>query len=117
MSPRHWNERILDILTAIQEIQTFVVDIDFEDFKNDQKTMRAVELDLIIIGEAANMIPEDLQEDYPEIAWQLMRGMRNRLVHTYFSVSPKILWDTIQQDLPPVAESLKTLLDERKKTI
>jgi uncharacterized protein with HEPN domain len=114
MSPRHWKERVKDILDAIQEIQTFVTDVDFAVFQNDQKTMRAVELDLIIIGEAANMIPEDLQEEYPEIAWQLMRGMRNRLVHTYFSVSPKILWDTIQQDLPPVVEALKTLLDERK---
>jgi uncharacterized protein with HEPN domain len=76
--------------------------------------MRAVELDFIVIGEAANAIPDDVQEAYPQIAWQLMRGMRNRLVHTYFLVSPKLLWDTIQQDLPPVAESLEKILRERK---
>ena len=80
----------------------------------DLKTMRAVELDFIVIGEAANAIPDDVQEAYPQIAWQLMRGMRNRLVHTYFLVSPKLLWDTIQQDLPPVAESLEKILRERK---
>jgi len=43
MSPRRWEERIRDILDAIAEIQTFVEDIDFTDFQNDQKTMRAVE--------------------------------------------------------------------------
>jgi len=76
--------------------------------------MRAVELDLIIIGEAANTIPEDIQETYPEISWQLMRGMLNRLVHTYFSVSPQILWDTIQQDLPPLVESLRIIMHDQK---
>ncbi len=47
---------------------------------------------------------------HPEIAWHLMRGMRNRLVYTYFTVSPRILWDTIHQDLPPLAESLQQLI-------
>ena len=84
--------------------------MEFADFQNDIKTMRAVELDFIVIGEAANAIPEEVQEAYPQVAWQLMRAMRNRLVHTYFWVSPKILWDTIQHDLPPVVESLENIL-------
>jgi len=49
-------------------------------------------------------------EAYPKIAWHLMRGMRNQLVHIYFTISPKILWDTIHQDLPPLVESLKDIL-------
>ena len=114
MSPRRWEERIQDILDAIAEIRSFVSTMEFIDFKNDIKTMRAVELNFIIIGEAANAIPEEVQKAYPQIAWQLMSGMRNRLVHTYFWVSPQILWDTIQQDLPPVAESLEKILRERK---
>jgi len=76
--------------------------------------MRAVELDFIVIGEAANAIPEEVREAYPQIAWQLMSGMRNRLVHTYFGVSSRILWDTILQDLLPVVESLEKILHERK---
>jgi uncharacterized protein with HEPN domain len=114
MSPRRWEERVQDILDAIAEIRTFVGVMEFTDFQNDIKTMRAVELNFIVIGEAANAIPGEVQEAYPQIAWQLMRGMRNRLVHTYFGVSPKILWDTIRQDLPPVAESLQDILRERK---
>lgn len=89
MSSRNWKDRIQDILDAIAEIQSFVTNVPFEEFQDDMKTMRAVELDLIIIGEAANTIPEEVQAAHPEIAWHLMRGMRNRLVHTYFSVSPK----------------------------
>jgi uncharacterized protein with HEPN domain len=114
MSPRRWEERVQDILDAIVEIHVFVESMEFTDFQNDLKTMRAVELDFIVIGEAANAIPEEVQEAYPQIAWQLMRGMRNRLVHTYFWVSAHILWDTIQQDLPQVVEPLEKILRERK---
>lgn len=109
MSPRDWKDRIIDILDAIKEIQSFVVEKHFEDFQSDLRTIRAVELDLIIIGEAATGIPEDVQDAHPEIAWHLMRGMRNQLVHAYFSISPQILWDTIHQDLPPLAKSLRLL--------
>ena len=91
MSPRRWEERVQDILDTIAEISAFVAMMEFADFQNDLKTMRAVELDFIVIGEAANAIPDDVQEAYPQIAWQLMRGMRNRLVHTYFLVSSKLL--------------------------
>jgi uncharacterized protein with HEPN domain len=50
MWPRNWKERIRDILDAIAEIQTFVANVRFEEFQDDMKTIRAVELDLIIIG-------------------------------------------------------------------
>ena len=110
MSPRDWKDRIQDILEALAEIQSFVEDMRFEEFQEDVKTIRAVELELIIIGEAANAIPQDVQLQHSEIAWHLMRGMRNRLVHSYFSISPQILWDTIQKDLPSLGESLQSLL-------
>jgi uncharacterized protein with HEPN domain len=62
MSPRVWQERVRDILQAIQEIRAFTEGMDFETFQNDDKTIRAVEMNLIIIGEAAGQIPEDIQE-------------------------------------------------------
>ncbi len=61
MSPRVWKERIQDILDAIAEIQTFTAGMDFNTFRNDQRTIRAVELDFIVIGEASNQIPEEVQ--------------------------------------------------------
>ena len=110
MSPRRWQERIQDILDAIAEIRLFTAGYEFQDFQNDLKTMSAIELDFIVIGEAANVIPDEVQEAYPAIPWQLMRGMRNRLVHTYFGVTPKILWDTIYVDLPSVEKALGEIL-------
>ena len=102
MSPGAWHERIQDILDAVAEITTFTQGITFDAFRYDTKTMRAVELDFIMIGEAASHIPEDIQQAHPEVPWHLMRAMRNRLVHAYFSVAPQIVWDTIYQDLLPL---------------
>src|SRR5262249_34630234 len=112
MSLRAWRERIRDILDAVVEIKAFTQGIEFDVFRYDAKTMRAVELDFIIIGEAASHIPEDVQRAYPEVPWHLMRAMRNRLVHAYFSVDPQIIWDTIYHDLLPLVPLLEELVQE-----
>ena len=110
MSPRGWQARVVDILDAIAEIQMFTTDMDFASFQRDAKTQRAVELNFIIIGEAAAQIPDEIEEQNPQIPWHLMRAMRNRLVHVYFEIDPTLLWDTIQNDLPPLVPLLRALL-------
>jgi len=110
VSPRDWRDRIRDILDAIAEIQQFTRNMDYETFKKDDKSIRAVEMNFIIIGEAANQIPEEVEEKYTVIPWTLMRAMRNRIVHVYFKVDEKLMWDTIQNDLPPLIPELKKLL-------
>ncbi len=110
MSPRNWKDRIRDILDAIAEIQKFTRGMDYEDFREDDKAVRAVEMNFIIIGEAANQIPEEVEEQHTVIPWGLMRAMRNRIVHVYFSVDEKLMWDTIQNDLPPLIPELEKLL-------
>ena len=60
MSSREWEERVRDILDAIAKIQAFTHGIDSSAFQNDARTIRAVELNFIIIGEATNNIPEEV---------------------------------------------------------
>jgi uncharacterized protein with HEPN domain len=62
----------------------------------------------MIIGEAANHVPDDVQEAHQDVPWTVMRAMRNRVVHAYFDID--ILWDTVQHDLPERVEPLKRLL-------
>ena len=105
-----WKERIHHILDAIAEIQRFTEGMDFETFCADEKTIRAVEMNFIIIGEFANQISDEVEDKHPRIPWHLMRAMRNRIVHVYFSVDNRLLWDTIQNDLPPLVPELKKLI-------
>jgi uncharacterized protein with HEPN domain len=112
MSTRSPRERILDILEAIEEIQQFTVGMTLDQFQADRKTLKAVMANFAIMGEASGHLPEMLTDQYADVPWAVMRAMRNRVVHVYFSVSPLVLWDTIQYDLPPLIESLQRLLTE-----
>ena len=110
MSSRTWQHRIEDIPDAISEIQSFVAGATFEQFKTDAKTLKAVAADLMVIGEAANHIPDQVQETHSDVPWALMRAMRNRVVHVYFDVDPGVLWDTVHTDLPNLVGPLKRML-------
>lgn len=81
MSPKDWRERIRDILGAIGEIQKFTRGMDYENFRKDDRSIRAVEMNFIIIGESADQIPTEVEEKYTGIPWNLIRVMRNRIVH------------------------------------
>lgn len=110
MSTREVQQRIRDILAAIAEIQKFTQGMDYGTFRDDERTIRAVEMNFIIIGESANHISEEFGEFHLDIPWNLMRAMRNRVVHVYFSIDSKLLWETIQNDLPPLVPKLEKLL-------
>lgn len=112
MPPRDWKFRIQDILDAVQAIQEYTEGMAFKTFSEDRKTVDAVVRNLIIIGEAAIQIPEDLCATYPEVPWYEMRGMRNFVVHEYFKASDRVIWDTVQVDLPSLPALLKIILKE-----
>ncbi|ETW92809.1 MAG: hypothetical protein ETSY1_42020 [Candidatus Entotheonella factor] len=113
MSPRLWHHRIADILEAIDKIRRYVADMDFTDFERDDKTVEAVIRNFIIIGEAARQMQETIKDQRPSIPWQLMGDMRNFAVHEYWGVELSTIWETIQNDLPPLISWLSPLLPDR----
>ncbi|GAB4194683.1 MAG: DUF86 domain-containing protein [Coleofasciculaceae cyanobacterium] len=110
MPSRSGLNRIRDILKAIDEIQGFTEGMTIEDFQADPRTVKAVLYNMAIIGEAARNLPSDVEELYPEIPWVDVRGIRNVVIHEYFQVNLEIIWQTIQEDLVPLASSLSKLL-------
>lgn len=101
-----------DILRAIRAIENFVEGMSFEEFKKDDKTASAVIRKLEIIGEATKKIPKQIREKYPLVPWKAMARMRDVLIHGYFAVDYKIVWDTIKKDLPIIK---KKVMDVKSK--
>jgi uncharacterized protein with HEPN domain len=98
-------EYLQHILDAIDRATSYVAGMDVEGFEADTRTQDAVLHSLQVIGEAANkirMAAPDFAAQYPDIPWDLIYGMRNRIVHDYFEVDLGVVWRTIQQDLPPL---------------
>ena len=101
------DERILldylnDILESISDIKEFTAGMTQENFSKDKKTIKAVVRSLEVIGEAAGKIPQQITNRYPEVSWQEIIGMRNRLIHEYFGIDLDIIWQTIEEDLKPL---------------
>lgn len=65
-----------------------------------------------ILGEAAYMITKDFKTEHPQLPWRQIEGMRHILVHGYYSISPELLWDVIQNDIPTLVSTLKIYINE-----
>jgi len=114
MPPRGWKLRIADILEATVDIQAFTAGMDETAFERDKKTIAAVIRNFTIIGEAVAHLPPQIVDSYPQMPWRKMRDMRNLVVHTYFGVKKHIIWDTIQNNLPPLVPLLEKLLADHR---
>ena len=110
MPLRRWDIRINDILLAISRIQEYTRSYNYQRFSDDSKTVDAVVRNLEIIGEAARHVPDEIMAEHPEIPWRDMADMRNLLSHEYFGVNDKIVWETVQNDLPALIPALNALL-------
>jgi uncharacterized protein with HEPN domain len=97
-----------DIKKAITSIETFIEDMNFDQFQSDDKTSSAVIRKFEIIGEATKNIPQIIKEEYTRIPWKDIAGMRDRLIHAYSEVDLKLVWMTIKKRLP----ELKTIIEE-----
>jgi uncharacterized protein with HEPN domain len=70
---------------------------------------------LEIVGEAANRLPPEFRDKYPDVEWRKIIGMRNVLIHGYDVVQPEILWDTVQQSIPRLLNQIEVILRDLEK--
>jgi uncharacterized protein with HEPN domain len=110
MSKRDWRLYVEDILECIELIQKYTDNMEFLDFLRDRKTLDAVVRNFEVIGEASKYVPEEAKKQHQEIDWQGIVGLRNRIAHKYFDVSPRIIWEIVKDELPPLKEQMRQML-------
>jgi uncharacterized protein with HEPN domain len=109
---RNTNLYLKDILAAIDSIENFVAGMDWTAFQGDDKTTSAVIQKFEVIGEATKQIPEEIRQKYPHVPWKGMAGMRDVLIHSYFKVDHKLVWQTVKESLPEIRPEIQKVLDE-----
>ncbi|WP_050033768.1 HepT-like ribonuclease domain-containing protein [Halorubrum halophilum] len=101
-----------DILDGVAKIKRYTRGMTYEEFVDDPKTVDAVLRNFEVIGEAAKNVPDDIRQEYDDVPWSEMAGMRDKLIHGYATVELQIVWTTIQEEVPTLGAQIESVRDE-----
>lgn len=100
---------LADIEESIAAIEEFTAGLEYESFAADRKTYSATLREFIVIGEAIANIPDEVKNRVPSIEWRLIKDFRNFIVHEYFGVDSRIVWDAVRKELPLLKPEIERL--------
>ena len=102
--------RLRHMLDAARAACHFIQGRSRDDLDHDLQLVWALVKAIEIIGEAAYRMDPAARAEVTDIPWEDIIGMRHRLVHAYFDINLDILWQTIQEDLPPLIAALEAVM-------
>lgn len=109
---RDYGLYVEDILVAINKIEAYTQDMSYSEFCQDGKTIDAVIRNFEIIGGAAKQIPDEMRTQHPHIPWSRMAGMRDRLIHGYFTTKLAVVWQVVKEEVADLIPLLQKMLQE-----
>lgn len=83
-----------------------------EEFLADVTLRHATAMLLQQIGEAAQRVSPALRAEHPETPWEKIVGLRHRIVHDYLRINFHRVWEIASEDVPPLIEQLRVIVDE-----
>src|SRR5712692_7666558 len=86
-----------------------------DEFMQDDALRRAFVRSLEIIGEAVKYMPAELRQKYGHVNWKAMAGMRDRLIHGYFSVDYDIVWDVVTKRIPELEQIIQQIIQDESR--
>lgn len=112
MTRREFRDFLDDILGAISLINTMTKGMSFEDFSGRQEVFFAVVKLIEVIGEAVKNIPDEVRTAYAQVPWRNMAGMRDKLVHEYWAMDERVIWQVVIKELPRLEKTVMKMVQE-----
>lgn len=108
---------LLHIRDAISKIQAYTKD-GRSGFFRESITQDAVVRNIEIIGEAVKHLSDTFKAAHPDIPWKRIAGMRDIMIHEYFGVDLKLVWDAVEKDMPVLKQTVeKNIASDDKGSI
>ena len=105
-------ERLQHIIEAADFVIEHTKDVDFERFLSDKLLYGALIYYTMVIGEAGYKLSHEFTAKYCETPWSDIAGMRHHIVHGYYRVDNRVVWNIITNDIPTLRKRVKQYLDE-----
>lgn len=102
--------RLQHILDAIEEIQKYLIAVDFSVFIENSMMRFACIKQMEIIGEASNHLTVELKSKFSDVEWSQIVGMRNVFAHEYFGIDSSLVWEIIKNDIPELKVKIEHIL-------
>ncbi|HYI13676.1 MAG TPA: HepT-like ribonuclease domain-containing protein [Thermoanaerobaculia bacterium] len=109
MTKRSEEKYLADMLQYALEARELSRDADIATFYTNRTLQLALAHLVQTVGEAATRVPESTRATLPDLPWERITGMRHRLVHDYGNVRYDVVWDVVQNDLPPLIAVLERI--------
>ena len=103
-------ERLEHILDEARFLLDKSRGVDWDSFVRDEVLKRAFVRSIEIMGEAVKQIPDSVRQQYPSVDWRAIAGMRDRLIHAYYGVNYRVVWDSVTNKVPALVENIELLL-------
>ena len=99
---------IFDEISFLEEESSNTTEAEF---LRDNKAKRAFARSIEIIGEAVKNVSNRIVTENPQVKWRNIAGMRDKLIHGYFSVNYRLVWDVASNIVPEFKMQLNEIIE------
>lgn len=100
------------MLDAVETIETYTEDQTADTFRGNPLVQDAVIRQLEILGEAAKRLSSATRDQFDDVPWRDITGMRDKLIHGYFGVDVDVVWKTVREDVPELKHQLEQIVSD-----
>ncbi len=101
------------MIEYIDKAMKYTKGYTFEEFCNDEKTIDATVFSISQIGELVKNIEKETMQKYSFIEWNMIKGLRNRIVHDYEGISLKSIWYVLNHDIIQLKQDIQKIIDSK----
>lgn len=107
----------IKMIEYIDKALKYTKDCTFETFCDDEKTIDATVFVISQIGELVKNISKETMNKYNNIEWNMIKGLRNRIVHDYDGISLKSIWYVLKYDIIDLKSEIQEIIGNEKEKI
>jgi len=104
----------IKVIEYIEKVIKYTDGYTFEMFCNDEKTVDATIFAISQIGELVKNISKETMNKYKNIEWNMIKGLRNRIVHDYEGIKLNNIWYVVSNDIIELKRDVQIILNEEK---